>query len=87
MAAIDTFVRLIQDLRQGQLVDDTDPNNTVLNAYSSPFDQVSQSESVRSLTSQTRVWGDGKTYTAYDSSGNPFAAPSCGWLWGAGGRW
>lgn len=86
---IDTFIQLINNIRQGQLQDDTDPNNTVINQYSSPYDTVYGSESVRSLKAgiNSRVWGDGTTYTATDAEGNTWSAPSCGWLWGSGGRW
>jgi hypothetical protein len=84
---IDVFTQLIKDLRQNAITDDTDPNNTILQEYTSPFDTISVDDSVRALKSITRVWGDGTTYTAYDSNNQPYQAPSCGWLWGSGGRW
>ena len=88
---IDTFVQLIKDLRTNSINDDdTDPNNILLQTYQSPYDNVYFSESVRyfKLTNGVvRVWGDGTTYTLYDSNGDPWQMASCNWLWGAGGRW
>lgn len=86
---MDTFVQLIKDLRTGQQQDDTDPSNTVLQVYTSPYDTISITDSVRFLNPKANsfVWGSGETYTAYDSVGNSWQAPSCGWLWGSGGRW
>lgn len=82
MAKGDTFVRLIQDIQAGNLQDDTDPNNIVLQMSTTPFDEVTATESVRTLKGSTWVWGDGTTYTAYDIEGTPYQAPSCGWTWG-----
>lgn len=86
---IDTFISLINDIRKGQLTDDTDPTNTVINQYTSPYDTMSNTESVRTLksTPSSQVWGDGTTYVATDIEGNTYNAPSCGWYWGAAGRW
>lgn len=86
---IDTFISLVNNIRKGQLTDDTDPNNTVINMYTSPYDTMSNDESVKVLTSKlsSLVWGDGRTYTATDAEGNTFNAPSCGWLWGSGGKY
>jgi hypothetical protein len=86
---IDTFIKLIQDLRVNSITEEEDPNNILLQAYASPFDQVSQSDFFRVRTSSVAsiVWGTGATYTAYDSLGQPYQAPSCGWYWGSGGKW
>lgn len=84
----DTLVTLIKDLRTNAITDDIDPANILIPLYASPYDQMSNDESVRVFNNTTtRVWGDGTTYTAYDQAGNPYQAPSCGWVWGAGGRW
>lgn len=83
---MDTFVQLIKNLRQNS-IDDTDPNNTILQEYTSPYDTLKLDDSIRFFTSQTRVWSDGRTYTAYDSNNQPWQAPSCGWVWGSGGKW
>lgn len=86
---MDTFVQLIKDLRTGQQQDDTDPSNTVLQVYTSPYDTISITDSARSLNSKISsfVWGSGLTYTANDTNGDSWQAPSCGWLWGSGGIW
>jgi hypothetical protein len=86
---IDTFISLINNIRQGQLEDDTDPSNTVIQQYTSPYDTMTVAESVMTMKSSTSslVWGDGTTYIATDAQGNKWNAPSCGWLWGSGGRW
>lgn len=86
---IDTFIQLVNDLRKGQLEDDTDPSNTVIQMYTNPYDILSNEESVRILATKTSsiVWGDGRTYVANDIEGNKWNAPSCGWLWGSSGRW
>lgn len=84
---IDTFIQLIKDLRQNQINDDTDPNNTTIQMFTSPYDEKTYDDAVRVLISSTCVWGDGKTYTAYDSNNQPYQAPSCGWYWGSGGQW
>jgi hypothetical protein len=86
---LDTFVQLIKDLRQGAISDDTDPNNVVLQVYTSPYDTLTMADSIRINQSgySSIVWGDGRTYIAYDSNGNPFEAPSCGWRWNSGGRY
>ena len=83
MSAGDSFIKLIQDVQRGNLQDDTDPNNIVLQYTASPFDKVAAgNESVRTLSGKTWVWSDGTTYTATDIEGNSWTAPSCGWLWG-----
>lgn len=86
---IDTFIQLINNLQKGQLTDDEDPNNTVIQMYTSPYDEVGNDESIRIIKSvpSSCVWGDGKTYSAVDMQGNAWNAPSCGWMWGSGGRW
>lgn len=84
---LDTFIKLIQQLRINAIEDDEDPNNIVLQTYTSPFDRVTISDSVRARSSSSLVWGNGSTYTAYDSNGNPYQATSCGWYWCIGGRW
>jgi hypothetical protein len=86
---LDTFVQLIKDLRRNQELDDTDPNNTILQVFSTPYDQVSVSESIKFTNKSpgSFVWGNGSTYTSYDSNNNPYQAPSCGWYWGSGGRY
>lgn len=83
---IDAFVQLIKNLSTNS-IDDVDPNNTVLQEYTTPFDTMSFDDSVRVMKSGIFVWGDGSTYSALDSNLQSFQAPSCGWLWGAGGRW
>jgi hypothetical protein len=85
---IDSFIQMVNNIRKGQLTNDTDPQNTTIQMYTSPYDTLTQTESVRFWNpSPTCVWGDGKTYTAYDAQGAKWSAPSCGWLYGAGGRW
>jgi hypothetical protein len=86
---IDTFITLINSIRQGQLEDDTDPANTVIQQYTSPYDTMSNDESVKTIKTNIHslVWGDGTTYTATDAQGNTYSAPSCGWIWNSGGRW
>lgn len=86
---IDTFISLINDIRKGQLTNDTDPNNTVIQMYTSPYDAVSSSDSVRGYVwpKTACVWGDGTTYVQYDNNGDPWYAPSCGWMYNANGRW
>lgn len=87
---IDTFIKLIQDLRTNQIADDVDPNNVVFQKYITPYDQTKVSDSVRFFKptgSGALTWGDGSTYTATDSNGNTWQAPVCNWLWGAGGKW
>lgn len=86
---IDAFIQLVNKIRQGQLVDDTDPTNTLIQTYTSPFDKLSNVESVRIIKSapSAKVWGDGTTYVATDMEGSSWNAPSCGWLWGSGGKW
>lgn len=83
---IDTFVQLIKNLSTNA-IDDTDPSNTILQQYTTPFDTLKVDDSIRVLKSSSYVWGDGTTYTAYDSNNQPYQAPSCGWLWNAGGKW
>lgn len=84
----DTFIQLIKDLRTGQQLDDADPNNTLLQTNTTPYDIISFSDGIRSFQSGVNlVWGNGSTYTAYDSNNQAWGAPSCNWLWGAGGRW
>lgn len=86
---IDTFIKLVKQLHTQSIADDTDPNNIVLDKYTNPFDTVSLSDSVRArkTSNASLIWGDGKTYSATDSNGNTYDAPSCGWQWGSGGRW
>lgn len=86
---IDTFISLINNIRKGQLTDDTDPTNTVIQQYTSPYDSTSNTESVRTLMTpvSSLVWGDGRTYSTTDAEGNTYNAPSCGWTYGANGRW
>lgn len=86
---IDTFIKLVNNIRQGQLQDDTDPANTVIQQYTSPYDTASNVESVKALNVKNSVivWGDGTTYVVKDAEGNTWNAPSCGWFWGSGGRW
>jgi hypothetical protein len=86
---IDSFIQLINNIRKGQIDGDDDGSNTVVQLYTNPLDTASASESVRifKFNSAQAVWGDGKVYTAYDQQGVKFNAPSCGWLYGAGGRW
>lgn len=86
---LDTFMQLINQLRINSISDDdTDPSNILLQKYTSPYDQMYLSDSVRTIKTNVNslVWGTGQTYTAYDSNGNTWQAPSCGWLWGSG-RW
>lgn len=54
---MDTFVRLIKDLRQNQ-VDDTDPNNVVIQKFQAVTDRIKLSEIVL-LTKKKNpmVWG------------------------------
>jgi hypothetical protein len=86
---IDAFITLVNNIRKGQLQDDTDPSNTVIQQYTSPYDAMSNSESIRTLKTKTSslVWGDGTTYSAVDAEGVTWSAPSCGWLYGSNGRW
>lgn len=86
---LDTFIQLIKDLRTSAVADDTDPNNIVLQVYTSPYDILTMTDTVRvsKSTPASLVWGDGTTYTAYDSNGSAYQAPSCGWVWGSGGRY
>lgn len=85
---IDSFIALIRDLRVGQQLDDADPNNVLLQMYHTPYDIMPYDDTVKCFRSGIKlVWGDGSTYTAYDSNNQAWGAPSCGWLWGAGGRW
>lgn len=84
---LDSFIQLINQLRVNSINDDdTDPNNILIQKYTGPYDQVYLSDAVRTQRSDVSslVWGNGSTYTAYDSNGNPYQAPSCGWLWGSG---
>lgn len=84
---IDTFVQLIKDLRTNSITDDTDPNNVALDLYTNPFDQVSLSDTVFLYKGSNYIWGNGSTYTSYDSNGNPVQASSADWAWGMGGKW
>jgi hypothetical protein len=87
---LDSFIALIKELRTNAITDDdVDPANTLLQEYTSPYDQVSMGESIRAqrFSPTSQVWGDGTTYTAYDQQGNAYQAPSCGWYWGSGGAW
>lgn len=86
---IDAFIQLMSNIRKGQLTDDTDPNNTVIQQYTSPYDTMTVSEALEISVKKSLsfVWGDGTTYTATDTAGNPYQAPSCGWEWSSGGRY
>lgn len=83
---LDSFIKLVQQLRIDSIDDDTDPANIVIEKYTNPYDQMTLKDAVRTLQSNpsSLVWGNGATYTAYDSNGDPYQAPSCGWLWGSG---
>lgn len=86
---LDSFIQLIKQLRINSMDDDTDPNNILIQKYINPYDQMYISDAVRVLITNPSsiVWGNGSTYTAYDSNNNPYQAPSCGWLWGSVARW
>lgn len=86
---MDSFLTMINQMKKIQLTTDNDPNNTELQQFASPYDTVKGSETIRALKSNPAncVWGDGTTYPAIDAMGNPWDAPSCGWLWGLGALW
>jgi hypothetical protein len=89
---LDSFIQMIKDLRTNIVTDDeSDTFNTILTEYASPFDQANLSDTVMTLKLNTSgfTWGNGSTYTypIKDSNGNSYQAPSCGWLWGNGGKY
>lgn len=85
---IDTFVQLINTLRQNQMDDDTDPSNQLLQQYATPYDTITQGDSITVVswsTSSPKVWGTGATYSVIDTAGTSRQFPSCGWVWTSGG--
>lgn len=54
---VDTFVRLIQDLRIGSQDDDIDPSNIAIQQFQAPEDKMSSSETFTLTWERTKpIW-------------------------------
>lgn len=87
---IHSFTKLINQLTVGQITEDEDPNNILLQKFNTPYEEVYYRDAVivtKASPNPTYTWGDGTYTTVNDSNGNPYKVPNCGWWWGFGRTW